>query len=74
MFKNYLLFLQFKFNNIFNDATESKSEKGENRCQAAVYETVGIPLVGQFIEKGFNCCLLAYGQTGAGKTYTLAWL
>ena len=23
------------------------------------------------IIKGFNCCIFAYGQTGAGKTYSV---
>lgn len=27
--------------------------------------------VSTFVTKGFNCCLFAYGQTGAGKTYSI---
>lgn len=38
--------------------------------QNEVYEKCCQPLMNQFVQ-GFNCCLLAYGQTGAGKSYTM---
>eukprot|EP00931_Biecheleriopsis_adriatica_P032416 TRINITY_DN18914_c0_g1_i2.p1 TRINITY_DN18914_c0_g1~~TRINITY_DN18914_c0_g1_i2.p1 ORF type:complete len:1498 (+),score=262.60 TRINITY_DN18914_c0_g1_i2:44-4537(+) len=38
--------------------------------QAAVYEAVGAELVRRALE-GYNACLLAYGHTGSGKTYTM---
>ena len=39
--------------------------------QGDVYERCGVDyLVGRFVE-GFNVTVLAYGQTGAGKTYTM---
>lgn len=33
-------------------------------------EVVGRPLAHACLE-GLNCCIFAYGQTGAGKTYTM---
>lgn len=38
--------------------------------QAQIFERVGKPLVMTCIE-GYNCTIFAYGQTGAGKTYTM---
>ncbi|CUG87112.1 kinesin, putative [Bodo saltans] len=38
--------------------------------QQAVYDAVGAPLVAN-LSKGYNCCLIAYGPTGSGKTYSL---
>ena len=34
------------------------------------FRVLGQPLVESTIE-GFNTCVLAYGQTGTGKTYTM---
>ena len=36
--------------------------------QDTVYDRVAEPLVGMIMD-GFNCCVFAYGQTGAGKCY-----
>ena len=41
--------------------------------QEAVYKTVGLPLVDSMF-KGYNVCLFAYGQTGAGKTFSMMGL
>jgi hypothetical protein len=38
--------------------------------QDTVYTRVGEPLL-QMMSDGFNCCVFAYGQTGAGKTKTM---
>ncbi|XP_004699844.1 kinesin-like protein KIF14 [Echinops telfairi] len=38
--------------------------------QAAVYETLALPLLERAFE-GYNTCLFAYGQTGSGKSYTM---
>ncbi len=43
---------------------------GPEADQQTIYEHVARPIVEQ-VMKGFNATLLAYGQTGAGKTYTL---
>ncbi|KAL0243063.1 hypothetical protein GEMRC1_005624 [Eukaryota sp. GEM-RC1] len=41
-----------------------------NASQADIYESVGKPVVNDVLE-GFNGTILAYGQTGTGKTYSL---
>jgi len=38
--------------------------------QAAVFEALGSHLVDHVVE-GYNTCLMAYGHTGSGKTYTI---
>lgn len=43
---------------------------GPETSQAAVYETAIRPLISSFLQ-GFNCCVLAHGQTSSGKTYTM---
>ena len=43
---------------------------GEKVGQQAVYDAVGRPVI-QDVLKGYNGCIMAYGQTGAGKTHSL---
>jgi hypothetical protein len=50
----------FAFDHIFTDVCE----------QASVYEESVRPIVKKFCA-GFNCAVIAYGQTGTGKTYTI---
>jgi hypothetical protein len=38
--------------------------------QYNVFQQIGIPLVDN-VFKGYNCCILAYGMTGSGKTYSM---
>ena len=38
--------------------------------QETVFHTVGQPVVQHTVD-GFNTCVLAYGQTGAGKTWSM---
>jgi hypothetical protein len=38
--------------------------------QHAVFTSTALPLISRFIE-GFNCTILAYGQTSSGKTFTM---
>jgi hypothetical protein len=38
--------------------------------QQEVYEAIGVPVL-QSVLMGFNGCILAYGQTASGKTYTV---
>mmetsp|Transcript_12217 Transcript_12217/g.27661 ORF Transcript_12217/g.27661 Transcript_12217/m.27661 type:complete len:602 (-) Transcript_12217:46-1851(-) len=38
--------------------------------QKVVYDAIGSKIVAQTLD-GYNSCLLAYGQTGTGKTYTI---
>ncbi|KAJ1515968.1 Kinesin-like protein kif9 [Coelomomyces lativittatus] len=49
----------FKFDSIF-----------QNAKQSAVYEECAYPIVQSFLT-GYNGTILAYGQTGAGKTFTM---
>jgi hypothetical protein len=43
---------------------------GQGTSQHALYASTAQPLVSRFIE-GFNCTVLAYGQTSSGKTYSM---
>ena len=38
--------------------------------QESLWEIVGHPYLEHSLQ-GYNCCILAYGQTGAGKTYSM---
>ena len=46
-----------------------------SRCPSyQIHSLAGVHIV-DAVMSGFNCCLFAYGQSGAGKTYTLqVWL
>ena len=43
---------------------------GPSASQSDVFRTVGLPLVEATL-KGHRTCLFAYGQTGAGKTFSM---
>ena len=43
---------------------------GESTKQEEIFDVIGKPMVQTCLE-GYNCCIFAYGQTGAGKTYTM---
>jgi kinesin family protein 5 len=43
----------------------------ENASQADVYQAAVAPIVDD-VMNGYNGTVMAYGQTGAGKTYTLS--
>uniref|UniRef100_A0A915JPM7 Kinesin-like protein n=1 Tax=Romanomermis culicivorax TaxID=13658 RepID=A0A915JPM7_ROMCU len=55
----------FKFENIFDDKNGDPSE-----CQKIVYEHTIRDSIESLLA-GFNCCLMAYGPTGSGKTYSI---
>ena len=38
--------------------------------QETVFDCVGKPVI-EWILDGYNCCVFAFGQTGAGKSYTM---
>ena len=42
----------------------------EGALQREIFETIGKDVVEKFLE-GFHGCVIAYGQTGAGKTFTM---
>ncbi|KAI0094064.1 kinesin [Irpex rosettiformis] len=43
---------------------------GPTTTQHAIFTTTALPLISHFVE-GFNCTILAYGQTSSGKTFTM---
>lgn len=43
---------------------------GQATTQHSLYTSTAQPLVSRFLE-GFNCTVLAYGQTSSGKTYSM---
>ena len=43
---------------------------GPDSSQGNVYETTARPAV-QSVLEGYNATILAYGQTGTGKTFTM---
>lgn len=43
---------------------------GDQATNAEVYEATAHPLVDTLLQ-GYNCCVFAYGATGAGKTFTM---
>lgn len=43
---------------------------GPATAQHALYTSTAQPLISRFVE-GFNCTILAYGQTSSGKTFTM---
>lgn len=49
------------FNSIFKDQKNTQKE---------VFDKVGLPIV-QSVLQGMSGSILAYGQTGTGKTYTM---
>eukprot|EP00667_Euglena_gracilis_P001959 EG_transcript_1959 len=61
-----------KFNYDYSFQSFSQTERGigEWADQNTVFETVGRPVMDSALE-GKNVCLFAYGQTGAGKSYSM---
>eukprot|EP00607_Mallomonas_marina_P011125 CAMPEP_0182424434 /NCGR_PEP_ID=MMETSP1167-20130531/10646_1 /TAXON_ID=2988 /ORGANISM="Mallomonas Sp, Strain CCMP3275" /LENGTH=647 /DNA_ID=CAMNT_0024604251 /DNA_START=212 /DNA_END=2155 /DNA_ORIENTATION=+ len=51
---------QFVFDNIY----------WENNSQESIFQDIGQPVVFNALN-GYNCSVFAYGQTGAGKSYTM---
>lgn len=47
------------------DFVYSKTSQQKN-----IYQDCSKPII-DFLLKGFNCTIFAYGQTGTGKTYTM---
>ncbi|KAG8704870.1 hypothetical protein FRC08_001999, partial [Ceratobasidium sp. 394] len=43
----------------------------QNATQHQLFTSTAAPLVDRFLQ-GFNCTILAYGQTSSGKTYTMS--
>ncbi|GAA5950905.1 hypothetical protein JCM21900_000368 [Sporobolomyces salmonicolor] len=65
----------YKFTAVFppSSASSSTSETLPSTAtsQADFFRATTLPLVTDFLKKGENCLLFAYGPTGSGKTYTV---
>jgi len=47
-----------------------QSSDARYATQRRVYEDIGVEML-QHAFQGYNVCVFAYGQTGAGKSYTM---
>ncbi|CAI9101578.1 OLC1v1038944C1 [Oldenlandia corymbosa var. corymbosa] len=65
--------LKLRKNNWDSDTYEFDEVLTEYASQKRVYEVVAKPVVESVLE-GYNGTVMAYGQTGTGKTYTLGRL
>nr|GMC82757.1 armadillo repeat-containing kinesin-like protein 2 [Ipomoea batatas] len=65
--------LKLRKNNWDTDVYEFDEILTESASQKRVYEVVAKPVV-QSVLEGYNGTVMAYGQTGTGKTYTLGQL
>ncbi|CAI9093847.1 OLC1v1029438C4 [Oldenlandia corymbosa var. corymbosa] len=65
--------LKLRRNNWDSDTFEFDEVLTEFASQKRVYEVVAKPVVESVLE-GYNGTVMAYGQTGTGKTYTLGLL
>lgn len=65
--------LKLRKNNWDTDTYEFDEVLTESASQKRVYEVVAKPVVESVLD-GYNGTVLAYGQTGTGKTYTLGQL
>lgn len=49
----------------------------EDSQQQDIFDCIGRPVIDESLKvppphtQGYNCCIFAYGQTGAGKTYSI---
>ncbi|KAK4051981.1 hypothetical protein OIO90_004511 [Microbotryomycetes sp. JL221] len=59
----------FKFTSVFDN--NSSSSNDNHNSQASFFRQTTLPLVQDFLIKGENCLLFAYGPTGSGKTWTV---
>lgn len=59
----------FTFDYCYDSALD-RSTQADYASQELVYQDLGTEVL-QAAFDGYNACLLAYGQTGAGKTYTM---
>jgi len=53
---------QFSFDHVYSDESSNR--------QSDLYDDLGVKCLGRAWE-GLNCSIFAYGQTGAGKSYTM---
>ncbi|XP_057366894.1 kinesin-like protein KIF16B [Daphnia carinata] len=60
---------QFAFDHFF-PATDGSSVSANIASQEKVFEELGMPVLNSLFD-GYNACVLAYGPSGTGKTYTM---
>jgi hypothetical protein len=53
-----------------NPSHNLRPETDKYADQKLVFEQVGLEILSNAWE-GYHCCLFAYGQTGAGKSYSM---
>lgn len=61
---------QFQFDHAFRLDRGCNSARMEGAQQSEIYKEMGPPLEASVLD-GYNACLLAYGQSGTGKTHTM---
>ncbi|GAA5841833.1 hypothetical protein JCM9279_003122 [Rhodotorula babjevae] len=70
----------YKFTSVFpptslsassSTAPTSSPSAANSQSQAAFFRSTTLPLVRDFLVKGENCLLFAYGPTSSGKTWTV---
>lgn len=70
----------YKFTSVFpptslstspSSASTSSPSAATSQSQAAFFRSTTLPLVRDFLVKGENCLLFAYGPTSSGKTWTV---
>jgi hypothetical protein len=59
------------FDAVFSSASPPSSSLGPSRPPATMYAELVEPLVRAVVEDAESACVLAYGATGGGKTYTM---
>ena len=63
----------YKFNRVlwsFKEGDKFKDGSPAWATQETVFQDIGEPVLQKAMD-GFSCCLFAYGQTGAGKSYSV---
>ncbi|GJN90377.1 hypothetical protein Rhopal_003388-T1 [Rhodotorula paludigena] len=65
----------YKFTSVFPPSASPFSSSDlpsmTDSSQASFFRSTALPLVRDFLQKGENCLLFAYGPTGSGKTWTV---
>ncbi|GAA6049064.1 hypothetical protein JCM3770_003869 [Rhodotorula araucariae] len=66
----------FKFTSVFPPSASpitptASTFREDGQTQASFFRATTLPLVRDFLQKGENCLLFAYGPTGSGKTFTV---
>eukprot|EP00756_Hemistasia_phaeocysticola_P017979 Hpha_TRINITY_DN15565_c7_g1::TRINITY_DN15565_c7_g1_i1::g.108059::m.108059/K10392/KIF1; kinesin family member 1 len=60
----------FSFDHCFDSTGDQGIKGAPEASQSRVYDGIGKAVTEHALD-GFNTCIFAYGQTGAGKTYTM---